>query len=107
MTDFYDYLKEQLKDPEFRAEYGALEPEFSLMQAMINARREAGLTQKQVSERTGISQSDISKFESGGGNPSMKTLKRLAAGLGMSVKEGLTKSARADGEKFCDKRRRK
>ncbi len=86
MTNFDEYLQEQMKDPEFRAEYEALEPEFSLIQAMIDARKKTGLTQKQLSERTGISQSDISKFESGGGNPSMKTLSRLAAGMGMKVK---------------------
>ena len=39
MTDFKDFLAEQLKDPEIRAEYDALEPEFSLMQAMIDARK--------------------------------------------------------------------
>ncbi len=86
MTNFHDFLDEQLQDPEIKAEYDALEPEFSLMQAMIDARKETGLTQKQLAERTGISQSDISKFESGGGNPSMKTLRRLATGLGMSLK---------------------
>ncbi|MCD8250290.1 MAG: helix-turn-helix domain-containing protein [Lachnospiraceae bacterium] len=86
MTNFDDYLNEQMKDPEFRAEYDALELEFSFMQAMIDARRETGITQKQLAEKTGISQSDISKFESGGGNPSIKTLRRLAAGLGMRVK---------------------
>ncbi|MCD8133479.1 MAG: helix-turn-helix domain-containing protein [Clostridiales bacterium] len=86
MTNFNDYLQEQLKDPEFRAEYDALEPEFSFMQAMIDARRETGMTQKQLAEKTGISQSDISKFESGSGNPSIKTMRRLAAGLGMRVK---------------------
>ncbi|MCD8119821.1 MAG: helix-turn-helix domain-containing protein [Lachnospiraceae bacterium] len=85
MKTFQEYLDEQLKDPEFKAEYDALEPEFALIQAMIDARRETGLTQKQLSERTGISQSDISKFERGNGNPSLKTLKRLAAGLGMSL----------------------
>ncbi|MCD8106626.1 MAG: helix-turn-helix domain-containing protein [Oscillospiraceae bacterium] len=86
MTNFDDFVKEQLKDPEFRAEYESLQAEYSLMQAMIDARHENGITQKELSKRTGISQSDISKFEGGGGNPSMKTLKRLAAGLGMSVK---------------------
>lgn len=86
MTNFNDYLQEQLKDPEFQAEYDALEPEFSFMQAMIDARRETGMTQKQLAEKTGISQSDISKFESGSGNPSIKTMRRLAAGLGMRVK---------------------
>ena len=85
MTDFKDFLAEQLKDPEIRAEYDALEPEFSLMQAMIDARKSSGLTQKQLSERTGIAQSDISKLESGNGNPSLRTLERLAKGMGMRV----------------------
>lgn len=86
MTDFKDFLAEQLKDPEIRAEYDALEPEFSLMQAMIDARKSSGLTQKQLSERTGIAQADISRLESGNGNPSLRTLERLAKGMGMHVK---------------------
>ncbi len=86
MTNFHDFLNEELQDPEIKAEYDALEPEFSLMQAIIDARKKTGLTQKQLAERTGISQSDISKFESGGGNPSLKTLRRIAAGLGMNLK---------------------
>ena len=49
MTNFKDFLKEQLSDPEVKAEYDALEPEFSIMQAMIDARKAAGLTQKQTS----------------------------------------------------------
>lgn len=86
MTQFNDYLKKQLSDPEFKKEWDALEPEFAIVQAMIDARKESGLTQKQLSERTGIAQADISKLESGNGNPSVKTLQRLAAGMGMSVK---------------------
>lgn len=86
MTQFNDYLKKQLADPEFKKEWEALEPEFAIIQAMIDARRESGLTQKQLSERTGIAQADISKLESGNGNPSIKTLQRLAAGMGMRVK---------------------
>lgn len=82
MDDFDELLEEQLKDPEFRAEWDALQPERALVQAMIDARKRTGLTQKQLSERTGISQSDISKFETGGGNPSLRTLQRLAAGMG-------------------------
>ena len=86
MTNFNDFLTEQLKDPEFRAEYEALDPEFSIMQAMLDARKNAGLTQAQLAERTGIAQADISKLESGNANPSLKTLQRLAAGMGMRVK---------------------
>ncbi|MCD8254582.1 MAG: helix-turn-helix domain-containing protein [Oscillospiraceae bacterium] len=83
---YEEFKREALKNPSVKAEYDALEPEFSLIRAMLDARREAGLTQKQLSERTGISQSDISKFETGNGNPSLKTLQRLAAGMGMRVK---------------------
>ncbi|MCD7791925.1 MAG: helix-turn-helix domain-containing protein [Oscillospiraceae bacterium] len=83
---YEEFKREALKNPSVKAEYDALEPEFSLIRAMLDARREAGLTQKQLSERTGISQSDISKFETGNGNPSLKTLQRLAAGMGMKVK---------------------
>ncbi len=86
MTNFKEYLKEQMSDPAFKQEWDALEPEFSIVQALIDARKESGLTQKQLSERTGIAQADISKLESGNGNPSVKTLQRLAAGMGMRVK---------------------
>ena len=53
---------------------------------MIDARKESGLTQKQLSERTGIAQADISKLERGNANPSLRTLQRLAAGMGMNIR---------------------
>ncbi len=84
-TSFDHFLKKQLEDPDVRVEYEALEPEFALIQALIDARAQAGLTQQQLSARTGIAQSDISKFENGNGNPSLKTLRRLAAGMGMRL----------------------
>ena len=85
-TKFDDYLQEQLKDPEFRAEYEALQPEHAVIQALIDARKETGMTQKELSKRTGIAQGDISKLESGTANPSIKTLQRLAAGMGRVLK---------------------
>jgi transcriptional regulator with XRE-family HTH domain len=86
MSAFKEFLKEQLQDPEFRAEYEALEPEFAIVRAMIEARKNTGLTQKQLSEKTGIDQGDISRIESGDGNPTLSTLKRLATGMGMTLK---------------------
>ena len=86
MTKFNDFLKEQLNDSSLRAEYEALEPEFTIIQAMIDARKSAGLTQKQLSEKTGIAQADISKLENGNANPSLRTLRRLANGSGMRLK---------------------
>ncbi len=86
MTNFNDFLNEQLKNPEIKKEYDALEPEFAIIQAMIDARKKTGLTQKELSERTGIAQGDISKLENGSANPSLKTLQRLAAGMNMQLK---------------------
>lgn len=86
MTNFNDFLNEQLADPEIKSEYDALEPEFAIIQAIIDARKQNGLTQKELSERTGIAQGDISKLESGNANPSIKTLKRLAEAMNMRLK---------------------
>ena len=82
---FDEFLEEQLQDPEFRKEYEALQPERAVIQAMIDARKSSGLTQKELSERTGIAQGDISKLENGNGNPSIRTLQRLALGMGMTL----------------------
>lgn len=57
-TDFDDFLHEQLKDPELKAEYDALEAEFASIQAMIDARKASDLTREQLAEKTGIAQSD-------------------------------------------------
>ena len=86
MNTLNSYLKEQLNDPAFKEEYDALEPEFTIIQAMIDARKASGLTQKRLAQRTGIAQADISKLENGNANPSLRTLCRLAAGMGARLK---------------------
>lgn len=62
-SEFDNFLQEQLKDPEFRKEYEALQPKRAIIQAIIDARHQSGLTQKELSEKTGIIQGDISKLE--------------------------------------------
>ena len=86
MSDFRKYLEKQIQNPDFKAEWDALEPELSIMQAVIDARKESGLTQQQLAERTGISQADISKLENGNANPSLKTLQRLASAMDKKLK---------------------
>ena len=86
MTKFDDFLAQQLKDEEFRREYDALEPEFEIIQALIDARVAQGLTQKELAKRSGIAQGEISKLENGIANPSLKTLRRLAAAMGKKLK---------------------
>ena len=85
MTKFNDFLNEQLQDAEFKAEWDALQPERAIIQAMVDARKETGLTQKQLAEKSGISQGDISKLENGNANPSLRTLQPLAAGVGKTL----------------------
>lgn len=53
---------------------------------LMQIRESNNMTQKQLAEKTGIYQADISKIERGLGNPSLATLKRLADGLGMEVR---------------------
>jgi len=86
MSDFRNYLNDQLKNPEFEKEWYDLEPEFNAIQAIIEARKSRNMTQKELAQRTGIDQSDISKIETGNANPSLNTLKRLAEGLDMILK---------------------
>ena len=84
--NFRETLNEQLQDPEFRAEWQALEPERQIVRAIIEGRQANNLTQEQLAEATGINQANISRLENGTANPSLRTLKRLAAGMGMELK---------------------
>ena len=52
---------------------------------MIKARHEAGLTQQELAERTGIQQANISRIENGNGNPSLATLTKIANGMGKKL----------------------
>ena len=78
-----DYKKKKMQDPEFAKAYEEIQPEMNVIRAMIEARTSQNLTQKELSERTGIAQTEISRLENGTRNPSIKLLQRLADGMGM------------------------
>ena len=63
MSEFQNLLQEELKDPEFKKEWDDMQPEMDVIRAMIDARIEQNLTQKELAKRTGIDQADISKLE--------------------------------------------
>ena len=86
MITFNDMLNEQMQNEEFRKEYEAIQPEMDVIRAIVEARISQNLTQKELSERSGINQADIRKIENGTRNPSLNLLKRLADGMGMSLK---------------------
>ena len=76
MKTFDDMLVQQLQDEEFKKEYEAIQSEMDEIRASVDARTSQNLTQKELSERTGINQADISKLENGTKNPSINLLKR-------------------------------
>ena len=78
--------KRWMKEPGFKKGYDALEEEFSLASQLIEARSRAGLTQAEVAERMGTSQSTVARLESGAAKPSLSTLRRYAKATGTTVR---------------------
>lgn len=86
MSSYKDYKKRALQNPEVKSEYDALQPEYDIIQTMIDARVQQNMTQEDLSAKTGITQADISRIENGTRNPSLSMIKKLARGLGMQLK---------------------
>jgi len=82
---FDDYFAEQMKDKEFAKAWEEFQPELQVMRIMAEARSYRDLTQKELSKRSGIDQSEISRIESGTRNPSIRLLNRLAKAMDMDM----------------------
>ncbi len=74
------------EDPAYRAAYDALEGEFALASAMIEARAAAGMTQQQVAEAMGTTQGVVARLESGRVMPPSRTLQRFAEATGTRLR---------------------
>lgn len=83
-TNWEDVRKEWMKDSEFVKEYHKLDGEFELLEMILAARHEARLTQAQLAEKAGMKQAAIARIE-GGGNPSYKTLRKIAKALDKQI----------------------
>ena len=82
-----EYKKQKMQNPDFSAAYDEIQPEMDIIRAIIDARISQNMTQKELSERTGINQTEISRLENGSRNPSINlALQRLAEGMGMTLK---------------------
>ena len=82
MTSLDELKRKAFQNPEVKAEYDRLEPEFRLASILIEARTKAGLSQEQLAQRMGMKQAGVARIESGRYNPSMKTLQRYAEATG-------------------------
>jgi ribosome-binding protein aMBF1 (putative translation factor) len=81
------------KDPEFLREYDALEEEFALAASLVRARSDAGMTQEEVAERMGTTQSAVARLESGKSRPSTTTLTKFAKATGTRLRVSFEKQA--------------
>ena len=84
MTEYDKYHERMMNNKEFRKEYDALESQYELINALIDARKEKRITQKRLSEMTGITQAHISNIERGIKSPSLEIVWKLADALGLS-----------------------
>ncbi len=81
-----EIIRDEMKDPEFARAWAETELEDQIKRMLIEARLEQGLTQKQLAEKTGIRQSNISRIESGSAVPTLQTLNAIAVGIGKKLK---------------------
>ena len=79
---FDEYLQKALdEDVELKKEFDALQPEYEVIEKLIKARLDSNLTQQELARKCGLKQSNISRLESGRGNPTIKLLKKVADSL--------------------------
>ena len=86
MTTLKELRKRWMKDPDFQAEYQALDDEFALAAALIDARTKADLTQEQVARLMDTTQAYVAKMEGLKVNPSVATLRRFAEATGTQLR---------------------
>ena len=91
--------KRWMKEPGFKEGYEALEEEFSLASLLIEARTRSNLTQAELAERMGTSQSTIARLESGKAKPTLSTLRKLAKATGTRLKITFEPKARSKKER--------
>ena len=77
------------RDPEYAGAYADMENEFQFARELIKARIRAGLTQQQIAEKMGTTQSTVARLESGGTMPSLRSLHRYAEATGSKVRISL------------------
>jgi len=86
MTIPYEVFKARmLANPDVKREYDALAPAFEIAAELLRARKRTGLSQAELAERMGTSQSAIARMESGEALPSTKSLLRFAEATGSKV----------------------
>jgi len=85
MKTFKQFEEEFLKNPARKKAYDSLEVEFKIHSALVKARIDKKLTQKQLASKLGIAQSALARVESGRTNPTLSFLQKITSGLGLKI----------------------
>lgn len=80
-----DWLKEEMRDPEFRELWERTSPQVSFGLALGYMREQRGMTQQQLADATGIGRSVIARLESGDHAPTLTTQTKLARALNARI----------------------
>ena len=78
-----EYKTRKMQEPEFADAYEEVQAEMNIVRALVDARISRNLSQKELSEKTGLNQTEISRLENGTRNPTVRLLQRLADGMDM------------------------
>ena len=97
-----DWLREELRDEEFRLRWHGREPAYKIARELIRLRKRQGLSQTEVARRAGLKQPAIARLESGAVTPTLGTIQRVAQALGKQVEVSLARAAAR--KKFADTR---
>ena len=97
--DHEEFLRESKKDEEFRKEYEALAPAYTLIRQLLLARQHSGLTQKPIAQKIGTTKSAVSRLESGGKHiSSITTLRKYSEAVGCELEIKLVPKKHDSGE---------
>lgn len=95
MLSHKDFTEKMLADPEIKAEYDRLEPEFSLLDELLRARASSGLSQAEIAQRMGTKPPAVSRLIASVANdrhsPSIATLRKYAAACGLKLEIHMVK----------------
>jgi ribosome-binding protein aMBF1 (putative translation factor) len=83
MIAFDDFLKDQLRDPDFRADWERTALARAVAIEVIKYRTDHGLSQAELARRLGVSQAVVGRLELGEHEPKIATLRKLARTLGL------------------------
>ena len=85
MKDLQTIKREALQNKKVKLEYNKLAPRYTIISELIAARTKKGITQRELADRIGTTQSSIARLEAGNSNPTLEFLEKIVSGMGHTL----------------------